>query len=123
MSDFHRTGYGRTFFEHQLPRLIETLGTVGSELKRQNNLKEKELQDSGEPNGNDMFTYYNVWFSHELSIEEVNQLLGLSGSLMTEYDEQNRTCQMGIMFPVSVLTAIPFIERVEPATNVKKMNG
>jgi hypothetical protein len=44
MAEFHETNYGRRFFDGQLPELIKNLGDVAMELKRANDLKEKELQ-------------------------------------------------------------------------------
>lgn len=44
MPQFHETGYGRRFFEGQLPRLIDGICEVAKELKRQNELKERELE-------------------------------------------------------------------------------
>jgi hypothetical protein len=41
--DFHATVMGHRFFEHQLPTLIEALEGLTSELKRHNDLKEREL--------------------------------------------------------------------------------
>jgi hypothetical protein len=40
---FFETGYGRRFFDGQLPKLIENIGNVAVELKRANDLKEKEV--------------------------------------------------------------------------------
>lgn len=42
MPQFHETGYGRAFFQAQLPQLINTLSAIGSELKRGNDLKEQK---------------------------------------------------------------------------------
>ncbi|QST02288.1 hypothetical protein IMZ31_22810 (plasmid) [Pontibacillus sp. ALD_SL1] len=42
--DFHQTGYGRTFFEHQLPTLMDNTNRIAEELKRANDLKERELK-------------------------------------------------------------------------------
>jgi hypothetical protein len=33
MIEFHNTGYGRKFFEHDLPSLIRAIEKVGRELK------------------------------------------------------------------------------------------
>ena len=44
MPQFHETGYGRKFFEAQLPQLITNIGELTKETKRANNLKEKELE-------------------------------------------------------------------------------
>lgn len=43
---FHQTGYGRKFFESQLPKLIDNIGKVAYELERANNLKEMEMQQN-----------------------------------------------------------------------------
>ena len=41
---FFQTGYGRTFFEHQLPELIKALNRNADELKRKNDLEEKRQE-------------------------------------------------------------------------------
>jgi Sec-independent protein translocase protein TatA len=43
MTQFFQTGYGRNFFENQLPSLIKNVGRVADEMKRANDLKEQEL--------------------------------------------------------------------------------
>lgn len=40
---FHQTGYGRAFFELQLPKLIASIETLSVQLKRANDLKEQEM--------------------------------------------------------------------------------
>lgn len=40
---FFQTGYGRAFFEHQLPTLIKNIGKLAHEMERANDLKEQEL--------------------------------------------------------------------------------
>lgn len=42
--EFHKTARGTTFFDRQLPSIIQNLKVIGDELKRANDLKEKELQ-------------------------------------------------------------------------------
>lgn len=44
--DFHNTGYGRDFFQRQLPDLIKSINELTQETKRMNDLKEKELQST-----------------------------------------------------------------------------
>lgn len=39
---FHETGYGRAFFGHQLPTLLDTLGAIASELKRMNDFNAEQ---------------------------------------------------------------------------------
>jgi Sec-independent protein translocase protein TatA len=48
MVNFHQTGYGRTFFKHQLPQLTKNIGKLADEMKRSNDLKEKELHDQNQ---------------------------------------------------------------------------
>lgn len=43
MAQLHETGYGRKFFDRDLPNLIKALNKIGDELERANNLKEQEL--------------------------------------------------------------------------------
>lgn len=42
--EFHQTGYGRTFFEYQLPTLIKALTRLAEALEKQNaiNCKQEE---------------------------------------------------------------------------------
>jgi hypothetical protein len=40
MIEFHNTGYGRRFFEAQLPALIRALEKIGTELEKQNKANE-----------------------------------------------------------------------------------
>lgn len=42
MPRFHETGYGRKFFERQLPELIEAIKRVADALEKQNQLLEKK---------------------------------------------------------------------------------
>ena len=46
MPTFHETGFGRKFFESQLPKLIKELGRIADALEKQNELKEKEQSDN-----------------------------------------------------------------------------
>jgi hypothetical protein len=39
--EFHQTGYGRKFFEAQLPQLIRAIEELTKEVKRQNDMNEK----------------------------------------------------------------------------------
>ena len=38
---FHETGYGRTFFQSQLPNLIKALNRLADAMEKQNELKEE----------------------------------------------------------------------------------
>jgi hypothetical protein len=49
---FFQTGYGRTYYEYQLPTITEHLGNIAKELKRANDLKEFELH--GRPNSQEV---------------------------------------------------------------------
>jgi hypothetical protein len=40
---FFQTRMGQTFYEGTVPRIAKSLATIATELKRQNDLKEKEL--------------------------------------------------------------------------------
>lgn len=42
MPRFHETGYGRKFFERQLPDLIRAVERVADALEKQNQLLEKK---------------------------------------------------------------------------------
>ena len=42
--EFYKTRLGTTFFNLQLPALINNLSKLASELERSNNLKEQELK-------------------------------------------------------------------------------
>ncbi len=48
--EFHLSRFGRTFFEHQLPMLIKNTKSIAEELKRANDLKERELHDKQQEN-------------------------------------------------------------------------
>lgn len=43
MQGLHETMYGKTFFEHQLPTLIESLERIAVALEKNNELREKSL--------------------------------------------------------------------------------
>ena len=45
MPQFHETGYGRTFYEGQVPRLTETLMRIAVALEEANRLKTLEIDD------------------------------------------------------------------------------
>ncbi|MFS8185614.1 hypothetical protein ACMG4J_02495 [Rossellomorea marisflavi] len=47
MPQFHETLYGKRFLKGQLPQLLKHLETIATELKRSNDLKEKELKQKG----------------------------------------------------------------------------
>lgn len=38
----HETGFGRRFFESQLPKLIKELGRIADALEKQNELRKEE---------------------------------------------------------------------------------
>jgi len=46
MMDFIRTGYGKRFFEGQVPALVKALERIADALEKQNELKEKEKSDN-----------------------------------------------------------------------------
>ena len=50
MPQFHETGYGKRFFEHQLPTLIENLAKIAEKLEKLVKAIEasKEVQDGRE---------------------------------------------------------------------------
>lgn len=43
MPQFHETGYGKRFFDHQLPQLIDAIRELGQQVARQNVLMEETL--------------------------------------------------------------------------------
>lgn len=45
MPRFHETGYGRKFFERQLPELIKAIKRVADALEKQNQLLEKKEEE------------------------------------------------------------------------------
>ena len=44
MADFHKTPMGKKYYEHDLPRLIESNQELAKQLKRQNDINEKLLR-------------------------------------------------------------------------------
>ena len=42
---FHETGYGRTFFQSQLPNLIKAINRLADAMEKQNELKEEEKKN------------------------------------------------------------------------------
>lgn len=56
MADFHNTSMGRRFFECDIPHIADSLSDIAKELRRQNDLKERELnrQESSGPNLGDI---------------------------------------------------------------------
>lgn len=38
---FHETGYGRTFFQSQLPNLIKAINRLAEAMEKQNELKQE----------------------------------------------------------------------------------
>lgn len=47
---FHETGYGRTFFQSQLPNLIKALNRLADAMEKQNELKEEEKKNDQSEN-------------------------------------------------------------------------
>lgn len=47
---FHETGYGRTFFQSQLPNLIKALNRLAGAMEKQNELKEEEKRNDQSEN-------------------------------------------------------------------------
>ena len=47
---FHETGYGRTFFQSQLPNLIKVLNRLADAMEKQNELKEEEKKNDQSEN-------------------------------------------------------------------------
>lgn len=45
MPRFHETGYGRKFFERQLPELIRAIERVADALEKQNQLLEQKEEE------------------------------------------------------------------------------
>jgi len=41
---FHETGYGRRFFEKQIPDLLKTLGRIADALETANDIERKQLK-------------------------------------------------------------------------------
>ena len=49
---FHETGYGRTFFQSQLPNLIKAINRLADAMEKQNELKEGRKSEGGNLSGN-----------------------------------------------------------------------
>lgn len=47
---FHETGYGRTFFQSQLPNLIKALNRLADAMEKQNELKQEEKKNDQSEN-------------------------------------------------------------------------
>lgn len=47
---FHETGYGRDFFQSQLPNLIKAIDRLADALEKQNELKEEEKKNDQSEN-------------------------------------------------------------------------
>jgi len=47
---FHETGYGRTFFQSQLPNLIKAINRLADAMEKQNELKEEEKKNDQSEN-------------------------------------------------------------------------
>ena len=47
---FHETGYGRTFFQSQLPNLIKAINRLADAMEKQNELKEEEKKNDKSEN-------------------------------------------------------------------------
>jgi len=43
--EFFQTGMGRRFYEHDVPRMADALESIAKELKRANDLKDKERDE------------------------------------------------------------------------------
>lgn len=48
MIDFYNTKIGRIFFDGHVPRLVNALESIAHEMKRANDLKEKESDDEND---------------------------------------------------------------------------
>ena len=42
---FHETGYGRTFFQSQLPNLTKAINRLADAMEKQNELKQEEKKN------------------------------------------------------------------------------
>lgn len=49
---FHETGYGRTFFQSQLPNLIKAINRLADAMEKQNELKEERKSEGSNLSGN-----------------------------------------------------------------------
>ena len=47
---FHETGYGKTFFQSQLPNLIKAINRLAEAMEKQNELKEEEKKNDQSEN-------------------------------------------------------------------------
>ena len=47
---FHETGYGRTFFQSQLPNLIKAINRLADAMEKENELKEEEKKNDQSEN-------------------------------------------------------------------------
>ncbi len=47
---FHETGYGRTFFQSQLPNLIKAINRLAEAMEKQNELKQEEKKNDQSEN-------------------------------------------------------------------------
>ncbi|MBQ2923566.1 MAG: hypothetical protein IJE60_10870 [Tyzzerella sp.] len=47
---FHETGYGRTFFQSQLPNLIKAINRLADAMEKQNELKQEEKKNDQSEN-------------------------------------------------------------------------
>ncbi len=47
---FHESGYGRTFFQAQLPNLIKAINRLADAMEKQNALKEEEKKNDQSKN-------------------------------------------------------------------------
>lgn len=45
MATFHETGYGKRFFDSQLPKLIKALERIADALEKQNQTKQEEIEE------------------------------------------------------------------------------
>ena len=47
---FHETGYGRTFFQSQLPNLVKAINRLADAMEKQNELKQEEKKNDQSEN-------------------------------------------------------------------------
>lgn len=77
MPEFHNTGYGKKFFEHQLPTLIKNLGRIADALEAQNATKEGPAKKEPKPvlkNKTYQVTATQLVGSYELDPEDAEEL-------------------------------------------------
>jgi hypothetical protein len=48
MTEFFETRMGQRFYNASIPRLIDALEDIGKELKRANDMKEKEVEEKND---------------------------------------------------------------------------